>query len=226
MGNFEKISERIGREEILENKHTIMQKLMKRRLEFIPIWMKIFMWIFVFLGTWIVFANILRVVGINFAANSSTSIYGLETFDKNTLLYFFISGLIVYKTIVSFAMITEKKWAISAAIIDAILGLLVVVWVMVLNPLLNETNFSYDWNFQFELLLLIPYLLKCIRIKKDWKNFEPKAFSPEFIIENIQQKMPLVKVDESETPTIQEEVMVPEPEIIIDREDPSRFMPK
>ena len=226
MGNFEKISERIGREEILENKHTIMQKLMKRRLEFIPIWMKIFMWIFVFLGTWIVFANILRVVGINFAANSSTSIYGLETFDKNTLLYFFISGLIVYKTIVSFAMITEKKWAISAAIIDAILGLLVVVWVMVLNPLLNETNFSYDWNFQFELLLLIPYLLKCIRIKKDWENFEPKAFSPEFIIENIQQKMPLVKVDESETPTIQEEVIVPEPEIIIDREDPSRFMPK
>lgn len=226
MGDFEKIGKRIGRTEILENKNTIMQILLKRRLQLIPIWMKIFMWIFVFLGTWIVFANILRVVGINFAANSSTSIYGLETFDKNTLLYFFISGLIVYKTIVSFAMITEKNWAISAAIIDAILGLLVVIWVMMLNPLLNETNFSYDWNFQFELLLLIPYLLKCIRIKKDWENFEPKPFSPEFTSGNFQQKTPLAKVDSSENPTIREEVIVPEPEIIIDKEDPSRFMPK
>lgn len=204
-----------------------MQKIVQRRLQLIPIWMKIFMWIFVFLGTWVVFVNILRVVGINFGANSSTTIYGLETFDKNTFLYFFISGLIVFKMVVSFAMITEKTWAINAAIIDAILGFLVMIWVMLLRPIFNNSDFSYEWNFQFELLLLIPYLFKCVRIKNDWENFKFRPYLPEVPTNHFEQNNPVIKVDLPQETIIQEEkVIVSEPEIIIDKEDHSRFMPK
>ena len=204
-----------------------MQKIIKRRLDLIPLWMKIFMWIFILLGSWVVIANILRIAGITLAPNSSTSLYGLETFEKNTLLYFFIAGLLVFKTAVSFAMLTEKSWAIRAAIVDAVIGILVMIWVMVIKPTYFSTTDEFEFAFQFEILLLVPYLLKSLKIRTEWEEFDINLIlipiKPSFSQQLPVEKEPFM----AENIDFPIEEKVDETEIkVLDKEDPTRFMPK
>lgn len=201
------------------------QPFVPKRRQLLPIWMMIFIWLFMVLGGWVLLANFLKLIGITFGAYSS-SIYGLETYDRYSLLAFFISGLILYKGVVSFCLYTEKTIAVRLAIGDAVLGLVVTLYVMFVEPLSRMEEGVYGWGFQFEIVLLIPYLIKCLKMRTQWEsansgnqNNSVPIINRERVLQNEEQKPSVVD-------DLKEEITNEEKTASIDKEDPTRFMPR
>ena len=138
-----------------------------RRRSLLPVWIKIFTWIFLIFGVAAPFALMFGLLGIHF----QLSLYGLETNDPISLIGLFLIGIFLYKGITAFGLWMEKSWAIIAGQIDAVLGIVVCIFVMFINPFLN----SFKINIRLELLLLIPFLIKLGKIKKDWLNSNGKT---------------------------------------------------
>ncbi|MES2763132.1 MAG: hypothetical protein V4677_13045 [Bacteroidota bacterium] len=136
-----------------------------RKRDLLPLWIKIFLWIF------LVMACIVPVVIVSSILKipASLSLYGMETNYFFTVYGVIISVLMLYKGIVAFGLWTEKKWAVSHAIIDAIVGITACV-VMTLVPLFSNNGMHF--TFRLELIALIPYLIKMKNIKREW-NDEP-----------------------------------------------------
>ena len=146
----------------------VLGKETYRRRKLIPIWIKVFVWIFLFFGGLVPVGLILGAFGASF----SISLYGLSTNEPVTILGLFISILFLIKAIVAMGLWTEKDWAVNAAMVDAILGILICVVVMFVLPFTTsetKSSFTVNFNFRLELLLLIPYLVVMNRIRKDWK---------------------------------------------------------
>jgi hypothetical protein len=55
----------------------------------------------------------------------------------------------------------------NAAIADVILGILICLYMMTVSPVISEEN-SFKIVFRLELLLLIPYLIKVLKLRKKW----------------------------------------------------------
>ena len=133
------------------------------RRTLLPLWIKIFTWIFLIMGGFMPIALILAIVGFDF----ELAIYGLETSSPRTLKGFAIMLLITLKGIVAFGLWTEKKWAISLGIIDAIIGIIICIAIMIIIPLTEE---GFNINTRLELVALIPYLIKMKKLKTPWNN--------------------------------------------------------
>lgn len=147
----------------------ILGKEIKRRRELIPVWIKIFIWIFLFSGTLLPLGLILGSLGTSL----SLSLYGLSTNEPITIMGLTISLLFLIKAIVGLGLWTEKEWAVDIAIVDAIVGILICIVVMFFLPFINtgtESLISINFNFRLELLLLVPYLVKMYKIRKEWKE--------------------------------------------------------
>jgi hypothetical protein len=134
----------------------------KKRKQLIPWWIKVFVWIFLILGAAAPIALIFSVFGANF----QLALYGFETDQPLSTIGIILLTLFFIKGITSFALLTEKDWAIKLGIVDSILGLALCTFSMVYPLISMKTNTS----FRLEILLLIPYLLKLIKIKSDWEN--------------------------------------------------------
>lgn len=203
-----------------------MNTLILRRRQLLPWWMRVFIWIFMLLGLSSIITRALELIGVSLGVNSPKTIYGLETYEKISVLSFLITSLLIFKGVVAFGMWTEKKWAIKFGISDAIIGILICVSVMFIEPLFRiDKDGVYDLNFRFELLLLIPYLLSCVKIRKEWVNFTDAPLVVKTSTENIasesfvEEKNDEVKMDEHETGNENKK------DIVLDKEDPRRFMP-
>lgn len=132
------------------------------RRKLLPIWIKIFVWIFIVFGA----LGVLGFIAALFSASFQASFYGLETNDPKSITGLFICFLFVFKGIVSIGLWTEKDWALELGIVDAILGIVVCSITMVLPFTGSDTSFS----FRLELVLLIPYLIKLLNIRSKWKE--------------------------------------------------------
>lgn len=97
------------------------------------------------------------------------SLYGLETTSVMSIPGLLIVSIFAIKGAVSLGLWTEKDWAISLAIIDAIIGIAVCVIVMLILPFLSD-NSGFNFSLRFELIVLIPYLIKMKKIKIDWEK--------------------------------------------------------
>ena len=135
-----------------------------RRRELLPIWIKAFIWFFLVFGALAPVGLIAGVLGLNF----DLALYGVSTVSPLSLTGIFIITIFALKGVVAFGLWTEKYWAVNLAIIDAVIGILVCVFVMIVLPSLysNEVNFV----FRLELVFLIPYLLKMQNIQAKWVN--------------------------------------------------------
>lgn len=196
--------------------------LLKRRRELIPIWIKPFILLFLALGVLAIYGIGKNIIGID----SSSTIYGLESFTIFSILGVLLKGIILFKAITSYGLWMEKDWAITFGIIDAVFGIIVCVVVMVVLPFVDFKDSINELNIRFEIFLLIPYLVTLIKIKKKWENFatfqnEPsgtnKIVTPKIIIE---EKAIVNNNGNNEIEYKTENIE------IIDKEDPSRFMPK
>jgi hypothetical protein len=149
-------------EDLLED--IVQQMNSVKRKSLLPWWIKIFMWIFLIFGIIAPFGLIFGLFGYKF----QLALYGLDTNDPLTITGISIILLFLFKGIISFFLLTEQDWAIKFGIIDAITGIVVCILVM-LSPMLNPGS-NTGFSFRLELLFLIPYLNKMLKIRKPWES--------------------------------------------------------
>lgn len=136
-----------------------------KRRQMLPWWIKTFIWIFIFFGALTPIGIILGLIGINF----QLSLYGLETTEPVSAIGVTITLLFLFKAFAAFGLWTEKNWAVVLAEVDAIIGIVVCAFIMIAYPLVDEDP-GFNISLRFELILLIPYLIKLGRIKTAWSK--------------------------------------------------------
>ena len=131
----------------------------------LPVWIKVFIWLFMITGALVPFIFLFGFAGWSF----QVALYGLESNTPLNTIGVAVSALFLLKGIAAFALWMEKDWAIVFAIVDAIIGIAVCVFVMLIYPSIYNME-GFNLNIRLELLLLIPYLLKLQKIKPSWER--------------------------------------------------------
>ncbi|KAA0127630.1 hypothetical protein FY557_12145 [Chryseobacterium sp. SN22] len=134
-----------------------------RRRNLLPLWIKIFLWFFLIGGS---FAAIFLIIG-PFLTKIDLSLYGITAVHPYTVPGIITTLLLIYKGIVAYGLWFEQKWAVQAAIIDAITGIAVCIIMMVIVPF-TVPNISF--TIRLELIPLYFYLVKMREIKSTWEN--------------------------------------------------------
>jgi len=135
----------------------------RRRL--LPIWMKIFIWIFMVLGGLAVPAFIFGLFGFNM----DLALYGFETHEPMSLVGILLLAVFVFKGLVCYSLWWEKDWAITLGIVDAAIGLAICIVSMVGISFLDEYR---SGGFRLEILFLLPYLIKLCNIEGKWRSID------------------------------------------------------
>lgn len=143
----------------------LLDKNKLRRRTLLPVWMKVFIWIFMITGA---IAPICLLAGIS-DGRVQLALYGFETTDPLSTSGLVISLLFLYKGIVAYSLWTEKDWAINFGIVDAFVGIAICIYVMTIAPFVNNQS-GFVFNFRLELVALIPYLIKLRKIKSVWRR--------------------------------------------------------
>ena len=125
--------------------------------------MKIFIWLFLAMGAVAPLGLVAGLLGTEFRL----SLYGFQTNHPLSPTGLFITILFILKGIVAFGLWTEKDWGVKLGMIDAITGIVICGFVMVIYPFFNWKA-GFEINFRFELVALIPYLLRLQKIKTQW----------------------------------------------------------
>ena len=143
---------------------SVLQINIQKRKKLIPWWIRIFIWIFLFFGAVAPLGFIFGILGYKF----QLSIYGLQTNEPISLIGMSVIVIFLFKGITSYSLLKQKVWAVTLGIIDAIIGILICSLIMI-YPFINSDS-GLNSTFSIELLLLIPYLLKMVKIKTDWQQ--------------------------------------------------------
>ena len=133
------------------------------RKKLLPLWIKIFTWIFLVISA---FAPIVLILGV-MGYKVQLALYGLETDEAFSSTGIIITAIFIIKGIVAFGLLKEKDWAIKIGIADAIIGIAICT-LMMLYPIINS---DAKFSLRLELVALIPYLLKLLKIKIQWETF-------------------------------------------------------
>jgi hypothetical protein len=151
-------------EEILDHQPSGHSNLSRKKL--LPVWINIFSWIFLVLGAFIPVALIFGILGYSF----NLSIYGLETIRPFSVDGLLIMVLMSFKAVVAFGLLTKKDWAVSLALIDAVIGIVFCAFMMLIYPFLMSNGPRLI--IRLELIALIPYFIKMKSIRSKWLHVE------------------------------------------------------
>lgn len=132
-----------------------------RRKKLLPIWIRIFTFLFLFAGA---LTPIILVVGL-MGGTASLALFGLESNEPFSYVGIGIWSQFAFKGVAAFGLWMERDWAIDVAKVDAILSMIVVTAVKLVMPAFFE---SYSVSFPIELALLIPYFLHLRKIEASW----------------------------------------------------------
>ncbi|MFV8345552.1 hypothetical protein [Flavobacterium sp. ZB4P13] len=206
--------------EIILNENLSKSLSTKRRRELIPKWIKFFIFLFLFLG----FAGICMLVAKNIMGSDigNSTIYGLETNLFFSPLGVFINTIMIFKIVVSYGLWMEKDWAVNYGIIDAVFGIIVCFAVMVVLPFVEFKDGLNNLNIRFEIFLLVPYLIKLLKIRKEWESLSGISPVVSTAKEIIQNETFIGKTNYQDK-KVETENRIEE---TINKEDPNRFMPK
>ena len=141
--------------------HELIQYNAIPRKKLLPLWIKIFTWIFLVMSAFVPID--LGLIGYN----AQLALYGLETEEPFSSTGIIIISVFIIKGITAFGFLKEKDWAIKIAIVDAIIGIVLCMLIM-LYPIINS---DATFSLRLELVALIPYLLKLLKIKTPWETF-------------------------------------------------------
>ena len=135
-----------------------------RRRKLLPWWIKVFIWIFLVFGAIAPVGFIFGLFGFQF----KLALYRFETFLPLSYIGLGITFLFILKGVTAFGLWMEKDWAITLGQIEAILGVVICVFAMIL-PFVDK-NPDFTFSLRLELVLLIPFLIKLGKIKEEWLN--------------------------------------------------------
>ena len=107
---------------------------------------------------------ILGIFGFSF----EISLYGFETNEPISIVGVSMILLFVFKGVTAYSLLKEKDWAITLGIMDAITGIVLCCLVMA-YPFIDSGS-GANLNLRLELLLLVPYLIKLLKIKPEWEK--------------------------------------------------------
>lgn len=135
------------------------------RRTLLPIWVKIFCWIFMIGAV----AGIICLIGGLLGYNPSLSMYGFETNEPITPIGFFIISIFLYKGFVAYSLWFEKDNAINLGKIDALTGIGLCIITMIVLPFFGD---DFKITLRLEILLLILFYKKLNAIEYEWDNQE------------------------------------------------------
>lgn len=130
-----------------------------RRRQLLPWWIKAFCLLFMFFGP----VAFLGLIAAAFGVRFELALYGFETMDALSPIGLLITSQFILKSIVSYELWNEKRWAIKVAILDAFISIGVCTFSMVWQPLMG-----YSLSLRLELVILVPYVLKLLKIQDQW----------------------------------------------------------
>lgn len=136
-----------------------------RRRSLLPWWIKTFAWIFLVMALIVPVSIIYALLGQSF----QMALYGFSTNNPLSTDGLFLAVLFILKGITALGLWTEKDWAINIAMVDAILGIIMSGFMTIVYPFMNIDT-GYQLNIRLELLLLIPFLYKLIKIRPEWNK--------------------------------------------------------
>lgn len=142
------------------------KKIIRRTL--LPTWIKVFCWIFMFMGT----LSILCLIYGAFGNEAELAFYGLETTKPISAVGLIIIAIMAFKGFTAYSLWFEKENAIMLGKIDAISGIVLCVASMFFMPFIIENG---HMSFRLEIALLIPFYLKLNKIEYEWNNLEKKT---------------------------------------------------
>ncbi len=148
-----------------ENQFDQFERKTLIRKKLIPIWIKVFSWLFLIMG----FLAIVCIVFGIFGFTTDLSLYGFETKTPISLVGFFVTSLILYKGFVAYCLLFEKDNAVNYAKIDAVIGIVICFISMFVLPFVGENNI---FEIRLEIFLLIPFYRKMDAIEYAWDNLE------------------------------------------------------
>jgi hypothetical protein len=137
---------------------------MNNRKNILPKWIKIFAWLFLIVGLFIP----IDIISILIGNDIKFSLYGID--NSNSFINTLLISLFLLKFITAFGLLKEKKWAIKTAQLDAVLGITLCVITMVILPLFFGEKGVFKLSLRFEILFLIPFLMKINEIKSEWEK--------------------------------------------------------
>lgn len=134
-----------------------------RRRKLIPLWIRIFIWIFIVFGG---LGALILVLGL-LGSNAELAFYGLQSNEPVSPIGLLICGLFIFKGVAAYSLWMEADWAMPVAKIDAILGIIICLAVKMVLPFVYP---EFTLSVPLELALLIPYLVQLYRIEPKWKD--------------------------------------------------------
>lgn len=151
---------------IIDNNNILaLDKGVPKRRDLLPRIVRFFCWFFMagaVLSVMILFASLLQGQDLN----SNSSIFRI-TFRQGSYIAF---GFAILKGVVGWALWTEKKWVVRLALIDAILSILLWIYSVLVSPILSTGPIAI--NIRLEIIALIPYLVKLVKMLTGWEKAE------------------------------------------------------
>jgi hypothetical protein len=138
--------------------------LLPRRKTLLPWWMKFFSYIFLLTAA---FAILLYPLMFLLGVNWGFSLYGLESADRTSYIMFTVIALYLLKGAAAYGLLFEKDWAIEVAFADAGAGIIASLFVIAYGYFVSG---EYSSPFRLELILLIVYLIKLLKMQKVWRK--------------------------------------------------------
>lgn len=144
----------------LKSEFDTFETIKRNRKKLLPWWIKGFSWIFLIFGA---IATILFLAGF-LGVYASLSLYGLESSDPHSITGLIIISIFIVKGVIAYNLLFEKDKAIIMAKVEAFIGIIICLLVMIVIPIISEKLPSFD----ISIIILIVYFLKLYKLEKAW----------------------------------------------------------
>nr|WP_294898533.1 hypothetical protein [uncultured Pedobacter sp.] len=137
------------------------------RRDLLPWWIKAFCWLFMAMG---VIAP-LSLAMVATWKETYLSLYGISTNNPLSAIGFLLITLMLFKGFTAYALWFEKDYAFLLGKIDAVLGVVICVLVMLILPIIAD---GYAVTFRLEIILLVLFYRALNKKEYAWVNKEPQ----------------------------------------------------
>ncbi|PWV54477.1 hypothetical protein [Chitinophaga sp. S165] len=149
---------------IADQLNDLEELMLPKRRTLLTWWLKVFSYIFLFMA---VIAVALYPLMFVLDTSYNVSLYGLESNDRTSVITLAVLALFVLKGTAAYGLLFEKDWAIEAGLIDAAAGIIVCLFV---GGYAMFSRGAFIASFRLELIFLVIYLLKLLKIQPMWKK--------------------------------------------------------